>query len=104
MASCSDEQKLHLAPELTELADEVFAAMGASGLTPYNVLHLRMEGMRNAELVVFSSSFISSLSLCMCSDGEKSRAAEAACTQHFAPALVHLPQKVLAASLSYGDP
>jgi len=33
----------------------------------------------------------------MCSDEEESRAAEAAHTLHFAPALIHLTQKVLAA-------
>lgn len=56
MAACGDEQKLRLAPELTELADNVLAAMGVSGLTPYNALHLRVEGMRKAELLALSSS------------------------------------------------
>jgi len=93
-----------LAPELTELADDMVAAMGASALTPYSALHLRMEGMRKAELMVFSSMAISSLSLCMCSDEEKSRAAEAAHTLHFAPASIHLARKVLAAFLGYRDP
>ena len=90
--------------ELIELADDVLAVMGASGLTPHNGLHLRVEGMRKAGPVVFSSSVNLSFSLCMCSNEEKNRAAEAANTLHFAPASIHLARKVLAAFLGYRDP
>lgn len=86
---------------LTELADVVLAAIGASGLTPYNALHVRVEGMRKAKLLVFQAVSIQ-VSACACAV-MKSRVAKAAHIL-FTPALVHLARKVLAAFLSYRDP
>jgi len=52
LCTCSDSEKaqaaeaaktLRFAPALIQLADKVLAGMEASGLTPFNALHLRIE-------------------------------------------------------------